>query len=84
MDDPLLIYLLYLVLYLLLVCLFRYEHNYTLHMEYKDGITNQYRKAEFTKSVANFFDENGYLCSDLFEPEVIRLRDGLTAEKKDK
>lgn len=57
---------------------------YTLQVSYTDGISHQERTAQFVKSLANFFDENGYICSDLFDPEVCKLHDGLSSEKKQK
>jgi len=60
----------------------RYDDMYTLHMSYTDGETKQERKAEFTKSVADFFDENGSICTFQFDPEVVKLHDSLNKEKK--
>jgi signal peptidase complex subunit 2 len=60
----------------------RYDDQYELYMSFTDGITGQTREASFVRSVANFFDENGYLCNDLFDAEVSKLQVGLTTEKK--
>lgn len=62
----------------------QYDDEYTLHVSFTDGPTQQERTTKFTKSLANFFDENGYLCADLFDPEVVKLTEGLSADKKDK
>ena len=63
---------------------FRYDDMYTIHMSYTDGSTKLERNNKFTKSVADFFDENGYLCNDIFDPEIIKLHEGLSADKKEK
>lgn len=62
----------------------QYDDKYTLAISYTDGTSKQERSAQTTRSIADFFDENGYLCPDLFDREVIKLREGLTGEKKDK
>ena len=51
---------------------------------YIDGQTKEERRATIERSVANFFDEKGQLCIDLFEPEVRSLALSLTTEKKEK
>ena len=61
---------------------FRYDDAYTLVMSYTDGRTNETRSAKVKKSVASFFDENGYACADIFEPEVMKLHSSLASEKK--
>jgi signal peptidase complex subunit 2 len=62
----------------------RYDDQYELYMSYTDGITGQVREGSFTRSVANFFDENGYMCTDLYNAEVSKLHHDLTTEKKTK
>ncbi len=68
----------------LTLCVFRYDDMYSLNISYEDGSSKKSRSQNFTKSVSCFYDENGLLCMDLFEPEVIKLHNGLTAEKKEK
>ena len=61
----------------------RYDDKYTLKMNYTDGTTKKSRSGEITKSVADFFDENGVLCFDLFEPEVRMLQSRIYTSKKE-
>lgn len=61
----------------------RYDDMYELFMSCTDGETGQLREASICKSVANFFDENGYLCKDIYEATVIKLHLNLTRDKKD-
>ena len=51
-------------------------------MSYTDGITGESRESSFSNSVAHYFDENGYLCNDIFDAEVLKLQNSLSAEKK--
>jgi len=60
----------------------RYDDQYELYMSYSDGKTT--REASFTKSVANYFDENGYLCRDIYDEEFLKLHSSLLNAKKDK
>lgn len=62
----------------------RYDDNYHLHFTYIDGQTKEARSASMVKSVSNFYDINGSLCMDIFEPEIRRLHTDLTSERKDK
>ena len=63
---------------------FRYDDQYTLYATYTAGKSQASRKASFTKSVGEFFDVDGYLCSEYFEAEVRKLHSSLTTEKKTK
>ena len=53
-------------------------------MSYTDGVTGESRESSFSNSVSHYFDENGYLCSDIFDAEVLKLQNSLAAEKKKK
>ncbi|KAK3583703.1 hypothetical protein CHS0354_021456 [Potamilus streckersoni] len=61
----------------------KYDDTYTLHMTLQDGIKHKTRSEEIKKSVASFFDENGTLCFDLYEPEVRMLQGRIAVDKKE-
>ncbi|KAL3848359.1 hypothetical protein ACJMK2_019224 [Sinanodonta woodiana] len=61
----------------------KYDDTYTLHMTLQDGTKHKTRSEEITKSVASFFDENGTLCFDLYEPEVRMLQGRIAVDKKE-
>ncbi|GFV87286.1 probable signal peptidase complex subunit 2 [Trichonephila clavipes] len=62
----------------------RFDDMYHLFISYTDGVTHKTREAEFEKSISCWFDTNGTLLYDLFEPEVSKLHSSLLSEKKKK
>ena len=61
----------------------RFDDMYELSLVYEDGKTKKRREANFNRSCANFFDENGLLCNDLIEAAVMKLHKSLQSDKKD-
>ena len=60
----------------------RFDDMYDLSLVFTDGKTKRSRDASFSKSCADFFDENGLLCQDLVEKAVLALHKSL-ADKQD-
>lgn len=66
-----------------LIFCFRYDDLYDISMTFKDGKTHQTREVKLSKSVADVFDENGTLCSDIFAPEIKKLHSNLSSKKEE-
>uniref|UniRef100_A0A4D5RAC0 Signal peptidase complex subunit 2 n=1 Tax=Scolopendra viridis TaxID=118503 RepID=A0A4D5RAC0_SCOVI len=62
----------------------RFDDIYHLVITYSDGTTGQNREVKLSKSIASWFDDNGTLLLELFEPDVAKLHSSLTSERKDK
>nr|KAG5694661.1 hypothetical protein BaRGS_003939 [Batillaria attramentaria] len=60
----------------------KYDDVYYICMTFTDGKTKEMRKTEESKSVACFFDEDGVLCTDQYEPIIEKMRESLSSEKK--
>jgi len=60
----------------------KYDDTYTLTVSYVDGKTKLERSMSISKCVANYFDENGTFCYELFEPVVISMCTNLASSKK--
>lgn len=59
----------------------KYDDQYHLQISLCVGKTKQTRSMDITKSVAEFFDENGTLNYDRFEPEVRILKAKISESK---
>lgn len=55
---------------------------YYLTIVRKDSVGEDVREREVSKSVANYFDEEGTLCQDVVENEVTKIRDAVLKLKK--
>lgn len=62
----------------------RFDDEYSVQLEYQSGPGGKVQEATLTKSVANWFTEDGELLFSKFETEVIKLHDSLLKEKKNK
>jgi len=60
----------------------KYDDKYILSLSVKDS--RGIREATITKSIANFIDTNGLICTDIITNELNRLYNSISSEKKDK
>lgn len=51
----------------------KFDDIYDLTLVFRNGKTGATHDVTFHKSVADFFDENGLLCTDLLEDAVLKL-----------
>jgi len=61
----------------------KFDDVYEISMRLIDGKTGLDREAAVVKSVADFIDENGVICQDLIESQVMKLHNSLSSGKKD-
>jgi hypothetical protein len=60
----------------ILLLYFRYDDKYNLTLEYNDGIDKTTRSSqELSKSIGNYFDEDGNLCYDRFTTDLREIYD---------
>jgi len=57
----------------------RFDDKYYISMTFKDGCTHKERTEEATKCVADFFNEEGELCLDLYTNFISGMKEKLKA-----
>lgn len=62
----------------------RFDDQYSLRVAFAEAPSAVARETEVTRSVSEFFDENGTLAMDQFERCVSKLHDSLSPDKKTK
>jgi len=62
----------------------KYDDLYEVSIRLVDGKTGSDRETSFSKSVADFIDDNGVVCQDLVEAQIMKMHNSLLSNKKDK
>jgi len=62
----------------------KYDDVYEVSVKVIDGKSGASRETSFKKSVADFIDDNGVVCQDLIEAEMMKMHNSLASNKKDK
>jgi len=62
----------------------KYDDLYEVSIRLVDGKTGSDRETSFNKSVADFIDDNGVVCQDLVEAQIMKMHNSLLSNKKDK
>jgi len=62
----------------------KFDDMYEVTVRLIDGKSGASRDTTFKRSVADFIDENGVICQDIIETQIMKMHSSLTAAKKDK
>jgi len=62
----------------------KYDDIYEVTVRMLDGKSGKSRETSFKKSVADFIDDNGVVCQDLVEAQIMKMHNSLVSGKKDK
>jgi len=62
----------------------KYDDVYEVSVKVIEGKSGAARETSFKKSVADFIDDNGVVCQDLIEAEMMKMHNSLASNKKDK
>jgi len=62
----------------------RFDHVYTLEGAFKSADKKQHGQGQFTRSMSEWFDDEGNLLMDIFATDVYNLHNSLSAGKKEK
>jgi len=62
----------------------KFDDMYEVTLSVEDGKNGVPRQTSFTRSVADFIDENGVICQDIVESAIMKMHNSLTSGKKDK
>jgi len=62
----------------------KFDDAYEVSIKLIDGKTGDARETSIQKSVADFIDENGVICQDIVDTQIMKMHNSLSSGKKDK
>jgi len=62
----------------------KFDDIYEVTIRLIDGKTGSSRETNFQKSVADFIDENGVICQDIVDGQIMKMHNSLSSGKKEK
>jgi len=62
----------------------KFDDMYEVTVRLVEGKSGASRETGFKRSVADFIDENGIICQDIVESQILKMHNSLANSKKDK